>query len=189
MGFFMAWIKTINYEDCDGQLKDEYDNIIKRRGKLSNIMKVHGLNPKAMRYHMDFYVSILFSNHDITREERELIATAVSVLNGCNYCINHHAEALNFYWKDDNKLKSFIEDLTSIEFNKRQDSMIKYAITLTKEPNKISEDHVKNLRLVGLTEEDILNLNLIVSYFNFVNRVANGLGVEFSEEEVKGYKY
>ncbi len=38
-------------------------------------------------------------------------------------------------------------------------------------------------------DEDILLVNLIISYFNFVNRIALGLGVGFSEEEVKGYKY
>ena len=47
----------------------------------------------------------------------------------------------------------------------------------------------KILGFMILTDEDILNINLVVSYFNFVNRIANGLGVEFSEEEVKGYKY
>jgi len=42
---------------------------------------------------------------------------------------------------------------------------------------------------VGLTDEEILSVNLVTSYFNFVNRIALGLGVEFSEEEIKGYKY
>jgi uncharacterized protein YciW len=45
------------------------------------------------------------------------------------------------------------------------------------------------LKQNGWNDEDILLTNLIVSYFNFVNRIALGLGVEFSEEEVKGYKY
>jgi uncharacterized peroxidase-related enzyme len=185
----MTWIKEIDYEESTGQLRDEYDNIIKRRGKLSNIMKVHSLNPKAMRYHMDFYVSILFSNHKITREERELVATAVSVLNKCDYCINHHAEALNFYWKDKKKIKKFINDLNSIEFSNRQKLMIDYAILVTENSSQVSEEIIEELRRVGLEDQDILNLNLIVSYFNFVNRVANGLGVKFSEEEVKGYNY
>jgi hypothetical protein len=40
-----------------------------------------------------------------------------------------------------------------------------------------------------LTDEEVLNVNLVASYFNFANRVVQGLGVEFSEDEVRGYKY
>jgi hypothetical protein len=39
-----------------------------------------------------------------------------------------------------------------------------------------------------LADEDILLANLVVAYFNFVNRIALGLGVEHGAEEVSGYK-
>jgi alkylhydroperoxidase family enzyme len=38
-----------------------------------------------------------------------------------------------------------------------------------------------------LSDKDILDLTLIVGYFNFVNRVAVGLGVDFSDDEKHGY--
>lgn len=37
-------------------------------------------------------------------------------------------------------------------------------------------------------DADILLITLIVGYFNFVNRIALGLGMEFSEDEMRGYK-
>jgi alkylhydroperoxidase family enzyme len=40
-----------------------------------------------------------------------------------------------------------------------------------------------------LTDEDILAVNLVAAYFNFVNRIALGLGVKHSEEEMGGYRY
>jgi len=40
-----------------------------------------------------------------------------------------------------------------------------------------------------LADEDILTVNLIASYFNFVNRIALGLGVAFATNEVEGYEY
>jgi hypothetical protein len=43
------------------------------------------------------------------------------------------------------------------------------------------EEDVNILKYVGFAEEEILNINLINSYFNLVNRIAQGLGVEFSE--------
>ena len=44
------------------------------------------------------------------------------------------------------------------------------------------------LRAVGLSDADILDLSLITAYFNFVNRLALGLGVKYTEEELSGYR-
>jgi alkylhydroperoxidase family enzyme len=44
------------------------------------------------------------------------------------------------------------------------------------------------LRAEGLTDSDILDITLVVAYFNFVNRIALGLGVGFTLEELSGYK-
>ena len=52
----------------------------------------------------------------------------------------------------------------------------------------MTESDLGDLRAVGLKDQDILDITLIVGYFNFVNRIALGLGVEYSEEEVVGYK-
>jgi uncharacterized protein YciW len=64
-----------------------------------------------------------------------------------------------------------------------------YSRKLTSAPSEIGSDDIDGLRKQGLTDRDILRLNLIVSYFNFVNRIALGLGVEFTPEEITGYKY
>ena len=105
----MAWIKQIDENAADGKLNDIYDEIRDSRGKISNIMKIHSLDPDTMKYHLDIYLSIMFSKSTLSREERELIAIVVSALNNCTYCINHHAEALNAYWKDDSKINMLIQ--------------------------------------------------------------------------------
>ncbi len=189
MGFTMSWIKIIDEKHADGELKKIYDEISKKRGKLSNIMRIHSLNPKAMKKHMEFYLSIMFNKSNLSREEREIIAVFVSSLNNCKYCINHHAEALNFYWKDRKRITMLLKDYKKADLSKKEKSMLDYVSILTKEPYKTRKKDIEKLRKVGFVDEDILDINLITSYFNFVNRVAVGLGVEFSDEEVKGYKY
>jgi len=52
----------------------------------------------------------------------------------------------------------------------------------------MTESDLGELRAVGLTDKDILDLTLVVGYFNFVNRIALGLGVSFSADELSGYK-
>jgi alkylhydroperoxidase family enzyme len=46
--------------------------------------------------------------------------------------------------------------------------------------NVIQKQALDRLREVGYTDKDILDINLVTTYFNFVNRIAIGLGVEFS---------
>lgn len=131
----------------------------------------------------------MFGKSNLSREVREMIAVVVSTANKCDYCINHHAEALNFYWKNKEKLNHFISDFRSVEIESKVKSLLEYSYKLTVTPQNISSATIDNLRLSGWSDEDILLANLIISYFNFVNRIALGLGVEFSEDEVKGYKY
>ncbi|MCB9248573.1 MAG: peroxidase-related enzyme [Ignavibacteriales bacterium] len=187
----MPWIKQINENDATGKLSEVYDELKNARGKVSNIMKINSLDAITMKNHLDLYLSIMYNKTDanIDREEKELIAVVVSALNNCSYCIHHHAEALNHYWKDDAKINALISDHKSIDFPIRTLAILNYAEKLTLTPAMVNEYDVQNLRIHDITDEDILNINLVVSYFNFVNRIANGLGVEFSEDEVKGYKY
>lgn len=185
----MPFIKVIDESEANGQLKEVYKDITKSRGKLSNIMKIHSLNPDSMIKHMDLYKTIMFGKSNLSRELKEMIAVVVSVANKCDYCINHHAEALNFYWKDKNKLNRFVIDFRSVEVAPSISLLLEYAEKLTTAPNNISQTDINNIKSSGWNDEDILLANLIVSYFNFVNRIALGLGVEFSEDEISGYKY
>ena len=185
----MPYIRQINEDKAEGKLKEYYDSLTKSRGKLSNIMKIHSLNPGSMMAHMDLYLKIMFGKTALKRYENELIAVVVSAVNKCDYCMKHHGEALNFYWKNRERINLVTTNYKSAKLSERELKMVEHAIKLTKEPFNVDEKDVQELRDSGLTDDEILSVNLVVSYFNFVNRIALGLGVEFSEEEIKGYKY
>ena len=185
----MPYIRQINENEAEGKLKEYYESLIKSRGKLSNIMKIHSLNPGSMMAHMDLYLKIMFGKTALKREENEIIAVVVSSTNKCEYCVNHHSEALNFYWNDNERVKLFAENYIAAGLNERMTKIVEHSIKLTKNPFNINDKDISELRDLGLTDEEILSVNLVTSYFNFVNRVALGLGVEFNEDEMKGFKY
>jgi uncharacterized peroxidase-related enzyme len=185
----MAWIKVLEKNEADPMLKEIYTYIERRRGKLSNIMKVQSLDPRSIETHMEFYLSIMFSKKGLSRVEREMVGVVVSRINGCEYSVRHHSEALFHYWKDRELVELFAEDIENVELPERIQAMLSYVIKLTLAPGEVTEEDVDLLRGQGFSDKEILNLNLTTSYFNFVNRVAQGLGVEFTEEETKGYKY
>ena len=66
--------------------------------------------------------------------------------------------------------------------------MAGYAEKLTRQPEAMDAGDVEALRTAGLTDVEILDVCQIVAYFNFVNRLADGLGVELESywEEADG---
>lgn len=55
--------------------------------------------------------------------------------------------------------------------------MLDYAVKLTRDPASMSRADVERLRAVGFNDQAILQINGIASYFNYINRMADGLGV------------
>lgn len=185
----MSWIRVVDEEEADGPLAEVYERIARNRGKVSNIMRVQSLAPDAMAAHLDLYMTLLFGKGGLGRAERELVAVVVSRANGCEYCVLHHAAALEAWWKDPRKVERLLEDPGSVDLSPRETALVDYARRLTGSPADVGEDDLVALREAGLSDEEILQANMITSYFNFVNRVAEGLGVEAPPEEVRGYRY
>lgn len=185
----MPWIQVIEEADANEALQQAYAKVKGDRGKAANILKIHSLLPDTMTGHLDFYMKIMFADGSLSRKQRELIATVVSAANNCPYCINHHAEALNAYLRNRDLVNRIAEDFTKVDLDPKDRAMCDYAVKLTKTPDAMREADVETLRQAGLEDKDILHVTLVVGYFNFVNRVALGLGVPFSEEEVKGYQF
>jgi len=59
--------------------------------------------------------------------------------------------------------------------------MLDYAAKLTREPWSMKRDDVEALRATGFTDRAVLDINQVTAYYAFVNRLADGLGVELEE--------
>lgn len=73
------------------------------------------------------------------------------------------------------------EDYTQATLTPRVRAMLDYADKLTRTPWDMQRDDLQPLRTADLSDRDILDLNLIVSYFAYVNRIADGLGVSLED--------
>jgi alkylhydroperoxidase family enzyme len=61
-------------------------------------------------------------------------------------------------------------------------AMLEYVARLAREPWAMSHKDVEGLRRTGFSDRAILEINLVASYMSFVNRVAQGLGVELETD-------
>ncbi len=186
----MANIKVIQYEEAEGRLKEIYDELIERRGKLAEVHKIQSLHPESIMKHMELYMEIMFTKSPLSRAQREMIAVVVSKANNCLYCMTHHGAALNHFWKDDAKLELFKEDYTQVDLSEIDKKLCDLAWTLSKYPGVIdSNTHIESLRDSGADDTGMLDATLVIAYFNFVNRIVLGLGVALEPEQGVGYKY
>lgn len=136
-------------------------------------------------------MEIMFTRSELSRAQREMIAVVVSASNNCEYCQIHHVEALNHYWKNDEKVELLRKDFTQLELEDQDLLLCKYAKHLTVEPGEQAKGVlVDEMKSIGLSDSAILDATLVVSYFNFVNRIVLSLGVEVEKVDgFTGYKY
>ena len=187
-----AWIKIIRTEEASSRLKEILTLAKTPHGTVDNVMKVHSLRPSTMKGHLFLYRAVLHDNDNTIPEWfQETISSYVSILNKCEYSLaNHWANACHLIADVDrsNKIKIALESRRpEDEFDGADLALLNYTAKLTLNPDRIIESDIIHLRKSGVSDGEILEANQIVSYFNYVNRTINGLGVTTDGDTVGYY--
>ena len=185
----MPYIEVIREDRAEGKLREVYDEIIAQRGALSEVLMIQSLNPESIRRHVDLYMITMFGKSPLRRWQREMIAVVVSKNNECPYCVAHHTTALGHFWKDDARIEKFCADYRSVGLSELEVKLCEYAEVMTRTPSKMTAEFTDGMKAAGVTDRMLHDTALIVSYFNFVNRMVLGLGVELEEHKGAGYEY
>jgi len=78
---------------------------------------------------------------------------------------------------DKDLVEALQRDYRSAAISEQDRAMLDYVVKLTKDATKVSPDDHRKLRAVGFDDRGILQITLIASWFNYINRVADALGV------------
>jgi hypothetical protein len=81
----MSWIERVSVEEATGVVAQEYAQALRRSGGVAGIVSVMSLNGPALASAMRLYRDVMFRESPLSRSQRELLATAVSVFNDCHY--------------------------------------------------------------------------------------------------------
>lgn len=81
----MAWIRQIDYDESTGLLRRIYDEALGRAGRIWKILRVMSLRPRTLQAAMRFYVEAMHGPSELTRMQREMLATVVSAELSCPY--------------------------------------------------------------------------------------------------------
>lgn len=88
-----------------------------------------------------------------------------------------HAEFLRRVTGDEELSGSIKIDYRRAELTDQELAMLTYVEKLTLNPSSMTRDDIEKLRNAGFCDQAILQINMIASWFNYINRVADGLGV------------
>ena len=88
-----------------------------------------------------------------------------------------HAEFLRKVTLDDGLVEVLRADWRTAPISDAERVMIEYVVQITEDATRITPEHHERLRTAGFDDRGILQITLIASWFNYINRVADALGV------------
>ena len=179
----MAWTKIIGSEEAQGKLKEVYDQL-KARGidGMAEAASVYTQEPEIFQWlTLGLKPGAGYGVTAIDRRLVELIAVIVSVINECHNCVVVHGRQLRHILKDDALTDRILDDYTKAPLDSRTIVVLDYVSRLTRDPAKVTEQDIRSLREAGYSDKEIVDIAHVTAWFNYVNRIALGLGTQLTE--------
>ena len=185
----MTRIKTVPWSQADDRLRQarqaqhalyppEYaEPVLPIDDDIAGIVASHSLIPDALHHAFATFGALMSPDLPLTRRQHEMIATVVSVTNGCYYCSTSHLEFLRRVTLDDALVEALRIDYRTAPIDERDRVVLDYAAQVTRDASGVTDEHHERLRAVGFDDTGILQITLIAAWFNYINRVADALGV------------
>ncbi|WP_170384673.1 carboxymuconolactone decarboxylase family protein [Ruegeria atlantica] len=188
-----AWIEMVSDEQAEGRLKELLDKARTPHGTVDTVMRVHSLRPETMNGHVTLYRSVLHSKDNVLPFWfLEVVASYTSILNDCTYSLTHHFMNVRNLLKDQPRSDRIFVALKAQrpenEFEGKELALLRYAAKLTTDVGKMVKSDFEALKIEGCSDGEILEVNQVCAYFNYSNRLLNGLGATTDNDVIGYYK-
>ncbi|KMK67783.1 carboxymuconolactone decarboxylase family protein [Puniceibacterium sp. IMCC21224] len=186
-----AWIRMISEDEAGPRLLELLDKARTPHGTVDTVMRVHSLRPETMHGHVTLYRSVLHSDDNtLPFWFLEVVASYTSILNDCTYSLTHHFMNVRNLLKDQPRSDRIFTALKAArpedEFAGKELALLRYTAKLTENVGRMVKSDFEALKIAGCEDAEILEVNQVCAYFNYSNRLLNGLGAT-TENDVVGY--
>jgi len=148
------------------------------RPDVPGILKCFATHPPLLDQMIALASSLLFTEGHLPRKVKEMIATYVSALNDCPYCVDSHASFLRMQGGSDELLSALSSGtLETVSISAEERQLLDFARKVTNESYKVTPDDIRRLNDVGWNQLQIAEATHITALFAFFNRVANTFGL------------
>ena len=177
--------------EATGILKTMYEKVMTPHRTVDNVMRAHSLRPHTMEGHLALYKSVLHNpENTLPFWFLEVVASYVSITNKCEYSLSHHFTNARRLIRDKVRADAIRAALDAgtpeLAFEGKELALLRYARRLTAQVALMEKADIDALHAAGCNDGEILEVNQVCAYFNYSNRLLNGLGVT-TEGDVIGY--
>lgn len=172
----MTYIPEVSQEQADAGLRQLYAQIQQEIGFLPHFWQAQGSRPDVVRASLELWHAI-YRAGVLPPALKEEIGLVVSAANTDSYCIAVHLELLHRLGVDKALGRQLVRDYEATGLPEHEKALFRFAEKVTREPFKIKEPDIAELRRHGWDDAAILEVALVASHFNFLNRLAAALGL------------
>ncbi|RQH14868.1 peroxidase-related enzyme [Bradyrhizobium sp. RP6] len=153
-----------------------------KSGFVPNVFLTLAYRPDEFRAFFAYHDALMEKDGGLTKAEREMIVVATSAANQCQYCVIAHGAILRIRAKN-----PLIADQVAVNYRKaditpRQKAMLDFAMKVSADAQRISEDDFAALQPHGFSDDDVWDIAAIAAFFALSNRLANFTGMRPNEE-------
>lgn len=142
-------------------------------------------SPKRYKPLLQFFENVMIDESELSKAEREIIATHVSRINGCHFCVEAHRATLAAMGVDEATLAT-LEMAPNIDgVSSQLKALLVFSEKLTRTPADITIADIDALKDTGISEQTIEDTINVVSLLNYLNRLVDAFGVEGSPHYFK----
>ena len=172
----------IKLSKIDSEMKEYLLVCEKKLGMVPNILKTNTINKKKFNAFNTFYNRLMQEENFLMKFEKEMIAVVVSSINRCLYCCVSHSYTLGKLLNDPAASKNILINYKTANLNNKHTKMLDFVAKLTSSSHLINETDRDSLRKVKFTENQILEIIEVCSFFNMTNRIASGTDMRPNKE-------
>lgn len=166
---------------AEGQLPESLQGLFRkareRVGFVPNVFRVYSFRPERLSAWFGHYKQLHEPTENLNAAEREMIAVAVSMANGCLYCLVAHGAALRQALGDPIQADRITLDYKRAGLDAKMEAVLDFAVLLTETPVNASPEDIVHLQRLGLTLEEVWDVIEIAAMYNFTNRMASATGM------------
>lgn len=127
--------------------------------------------------------ALMRGESELSEAERELIATYVSMLNGCEYCVISHRFTVEKLGIEPHVIDRLTDDLDDAPISEKIRSLLKFCKKLTLNPAGMTQDDANAVYAAGWGEEALHTAVGVTCRFSYMNRLTLGLGLAPLDQE------
>jgi len=171
-----SWLEIPNRQDLPQDVQKLLSKAEDKFGFVPNVFANFAINPEHLIRWFNYYNFLMMEEGQLSRKEREMIAITVSAENRCEYCLASHSSYLRELTGDSILPDALVHNYRRASITPRERVILDYAVKMTNESKKMTEDDLAPLREHGLSDAAIGELAQVAAMFNYTNRLLNALG-------------